>query len=57
MLKYVPSIQLKFSEVFLFFGGVALLISLPLLAHNDFTLWTVSKALYGIGVAFLLFDR
>ena len=53
----MPSIQLKFSEVFLFFGGVALLISLPLLAHNDFTLWTVSKALYGIGVAFLLFDR
>ncbi len=51
------SFELKFGEIFLFFGGVALLISLPLLAYQNFTLWTVSKALYGIGVAFLLFDK
>ena len=57
MLSFVLGFELKLSEVFLFFGGLALLISLPLLSGGNFTLWTVSKALYGLGVAFLLFDK
>ena len=53
----MSSIHIKLIEVFLFFGGVCLLLSLPLLADHSFTLWAFSKTLYGIGVALFLFDQ
>jgi len=53
----MAKIQLNFSEIFLFFAGVALLLSLPLIADREYTLWTLSKTLYGIGLALFLFDR
>ncbi len=53
----MSGIQLKLSEIFLFLGGLCLLIGLPYLASGNFTLWAFSKTLYGIGVALFLFDK
>ncbi len=53
----MDTIELKLSELFLFAAGVFLLISLPFLADRSFSLWALSKTLYGIGVALFLFDK
>ncbi len=53
----MKGVTIKLSEVFLLFGGLTLLLSLPFIADHSFTLWAFSKTLYGIGVALFLFDK